>query len=70
MNIDDILNPATAIGAILVAVISGLILYFITKNSDGKKKNMIKVKENNGFIFQDSKLEGDINVKEQDKSKK
>lgn len=67
MKLDDILNPSTAIGAILIAVISGLILQLFTKNDNKTKTNNIKTRDNSGFIFQDTEIEGDINGKSENK---
>lgn len=74
MNLDKILDPSTGVGeiliGILVTVLGGLILYYITKDNNKSKTNSIKVKDNKGIIFQDSKIEGDINVKEHNKDKR
>lgn len=73
MSLDKILDPSTGAGAIiigvLVTVLGGLILYYFTKDNDKSKTNSIKVKDNKGIIFQNSKIEGDINVKEYNKDK-
>lgn len=74
MNLDKILDPSKGVGqvliGILVTVLGGLILYYITKDNNKSKTNNIKVKDNKGIIFQDSKIEGDINVKEHNKDKR
>ena len=73
MSLDKILDPSTGAGAIiigvLVTVLGGLILYYFTKDNDKSKKNVIRVKDNKGLIFQDTKIEGDINVKEHSEDK-
>lgn len=73
MSLDKIFDPSTGVGAIvigiLVSVLGGLILYYLTKDNSKSKTNSIKVKDNNGIIFQDTKIEGDINVKEHNKDK-
>ncbi|MGF7058631.1 hypothetical protein [Brassicibacter mesophilus] len=68
MSINDILNPSTIIGALLISVIGGFIVYFFTKTDSKSKKNSIKTKDNYGYIFQDSKIEGDFNGKLKDKN--
>lgn len=73
MNLDKVLDPSTGVGAIVIGVIvtvlGGLILYYITKDDSKAKTNNIKMKDNKGIIFQDTKMEGDINVNEQNKDK-
>ncbi len=68
MNLDKIMDPSTGVGAIIIGVIVSLITYFFTKNNK-EKINSIKVKDNKGFIFQDTRVGGDINVKEYNKNR-
>ncbi|MCT4594203.1 MAG: hypothetical protein N4A57_08050 [Anaeromicrobium sp.] len=67
MNLNDILNPSTIIGALLISIIGGFIVFFFTKDDNQSKKNSIKTKDNHGFIFQDTKIEGEFNVKSKNK---
>lgn len=67
MNLDKILDPSTAIGTLVTGVLVGLIVHHFTKGDSKAKKNSIKVKDNKGFIFQDTKIKEDINVKEHNK---
>lgn len=70
MNLNNLFNPSTIIGALLISVIGGFIVYFFTKDSSKVKKNSIKTKDNHGFILQDTKIEGGFNVKEYNKDKR
>lgn len=69
MSLDRILDPSTAIGALVIGVLVSLIAHYLTKNDNKTKTNNIKVRDNKGFIFQDTKIEGGIDVKEFNKDK-
>jgi len=70
MNFNDLLNPSTILGALTISVLGGFIVFFFTKSRNKVKKNSIKTRDNHGFIFQDTKIEGGFNVKEHNKDKR
>lgn len=69
MNLDKILDPSTILGTLVIGVLIGLIVHYLTKNDNKAKTNNIKMKNNKGMIFQDTKIEGDIDVKKHNKGK-
>lgn len=70
MDIEKFLNPSTIVGALLISIIAGLIVYYITKNQGLYKKNSIKMRDNSGFIYQDTKIGGRKNGKFQNKDER
>lgn len=69
MNLDKILDPSTIFGKLVIGVLIGLIVHKLTKDDNKAKTNNIKIKDNKGMIFQDTKIEGDIDVKKHNKGK-
>lgn len=69
MNLGNILDPSTIFGTLVIGVLIGLIVHKLTKDDNKTKTNNIKMKNNKGMIFQDTKIEGDIDVKKHNKGK-
>lgn len=67
MNLKDILNPSTIMGALLISVIGGFIVNWFNKSSNKVNRNSIKTNDNHGYIFQDTKIEGGFDVKSKNK---
>ncbi len=56
MTIEELFNPSTIHGALIIGVIGGIIVFFITgatMKALKKKKNIQHIKDNHGVINQD-----------------
>lgn len=64
----NLLDPATTLGAFLISIIAGIIVSFILGFFTGNtytKKNILKLKKNDGVINIDSKINGGFNGKKE-----
>lgn len=62
MNLNDIFNPSTVVGALLIRIAAKFIVNSFTKNDDLKLNN-IKIQNNYELSFSDSKMKSKDNSK-------